>query len=169
MVLQDEKESSVSAAKSVISKVGKPTGSVTKTLSKLFLSFSGSRFDPRSECASTTSHLKKKKFVPNYSSVEVVMLKNFQSLIPKGELRKELVQGGRLKTLQLSRHMSPQEVKLKILDAFKCDGFTLLECVKGRLCKADNVELTAQHAISRRGALYLCQDQKVSSICLYCE
>ena len=97
MILQDEKESSVSTTKSVLSKVSKPTGSVSKSLSKLFPSFSGSGFDPRSECVSTSLHLKKKKFIPNYSSVDVVMLKNFQSLIPKGYLRKELVKAGRIK------------------------------------------------------------------------
>ena len=63
--------------------------------------------------------------------------------------------------------MTQQEVKMKILEAFQCDGFSLLECVKGRLRRADNVELTGHQAISRRGTLYLCQDQKVSSVARY--
>ena len=165
-VLQSQTQSNISAAKDVLLKVGKPSSSEAKSLLKLFPSFS--RFDPRSEAASTSSHKKKHKFVPKYSSVEVVMLKNFQTCIPKGECRQELLEAGHIKKVQLSRYMTPDEVKSKILEEFDCSDFSLLECSKGRLSKAkDNVVLTAQHAIARRGALYLCQKQKVSGFLLY--
>ena len=148
----------------MLSKIGKPSGSAAKSLSKLFPSFS--KFDPRTEAASTSSHKKKHKFVPKYSSVEVVMLKNFQTYIPKGECRQELLEAGRVKKVQLSRYMTANEVKSKILEEFDCGDFSLLECFKGRLSKAKDKVLTAQIAIARRGALYLCQKQKVSELVL---
>ena len=62
--------------------------------------------------------------------------------------------------------MTPNKVKSKILEKFDCGNFSLLECFKGRLNKAKHKVLTAQIAIATRGALYLCQKQKVSELAL---
>ena len=76
------------------------------------------------------------------------MLKIFQTCIPKGECRQELLEAGRIK-VQL---MTPDKVKSNILEEFDCSDFSLLQCSKGQLSKAeDNVVLAAQHAIARRG------------------
>ena len=159
-MFQSENESKLSSAKNILSNISKPNSSAAKTLSKLFPSVT--KFDPRAECPSSSSQKKKHKFVPKYSMVEVVMLNTFQSRIPKGECRQELAESGRIKKVQLDRHMTPLQVKSKILQEFKCEDFTLLECTKGRLCKVtEDVELSAQHAIARRGALYLCQKHKI--------
>ena len=159
-IFQNESESRVDSAKNVLSRISKPSGSAAKTLSKLFPSVT--KFDPRAECSSSSSKGNRRKFVPKYSVVDVVMLTTFQSRIPKGECRQELVDKGCIKKIQLDRHMSAAEVKSKILEEFKCEDYTLLECMKGRLCKVtDGVELTAQRAIARRGAVYLCQKHKV--------
>ena len=60
--------------------------------------------------------------------------------------------------------MSPPDVKSKILEEFQCENFMLLECTKGRLFKGKDDELTASLAVAIRGALYLCQKQKVSNL-----
>ena len=97
--------------------------------------------------------------MPKYSMIEVVMLKRFQSYIPKGDCRQHLMEEGHIKKVQLGRHMSLLEVKSKISEEFKCADFMLLDYTKNQLCKASDTHLTA---IGRRGALYLCQKEKVS-------
>ena len=52
------------------------------------------------------------------------MLKTFQTCIPKGEFRQELVDAGHIK-VQISRHMTPHKIKSKIFE-FSCEGFELL-------------------------------------------
>ena len=161
ILLQKKGETSVH---NLLSKVSNPNTSTSKALNKLFPFKSGStpKFDPRGECVSTSARSKKKKFIPKYSGIDVVMLKKFQTRIPKGDLRQELVDEGRIKKVMLSRHMSPSSIKQKILEEFKCDDFVLLHCHKGELTRAkDDEELTAQLAIARRGCLYLCQKLQV--------
>ena len=132
----------------MICKVNKPSGNTAKTLAKLFPSFTN--FDLQSECSTTLSHMKKQKFVPKYSMIEVVMLKRFQSYIPKGDCRQHLMEEGHIKKVQLGRHMSPLEVKSKIFEEFKC---MLLDCTKNQLCKASDTHLTAivdvEHSMSK--------------------
>ena len=148
--------------------VSKPKESTAKALKKLFPCKSGStpRFDPRSECASTSARNKKKKFVPKFCSIETVMLKKFQTRIPKGDYRQELVEEGRIKKISLNQQITPSDVKRKILSEFKCDDFVMLQCNRGYLTRLDDEQLTATAAIARRGALYLCQKQPVSTIVL---
>ena len=49
--------------------------------------------------------------------------------------------------------MSSEEVN----DAFQCKGFTVLDSAKGGYLLRSGEELTANFAIHRRGALYLCE------------
>ena len=88
----------------VLSQVSKPSESITKALKKLFPCKGGTapKFNPRSECVSSSAHNKKKKFVPKLNSVEVVMLKKFQTRIPKGDFRQELLDEGRIKIINFS-------------------------------------------------------------------
>ena len=76
--------------------------------------------------------IRKMQICSKYSSVEVIVLKNFQTCIPKGECRQELLEAGRVKKVQLSRYMTANEVKSNILEEFDCGDFSLLECFKGR-------------------------------------
>ncbi|KAF3980599.1 MAG: hypothetical protein HFP76_01265, partial [Methylococcales symbiont of Iophon sp. n. MRB-2018] len=90
------------------------------------------------------------------SAVTVVMLKNYQTRVPRGECRQYLTQNNRVQKISISRNMTPAEIKAKIVAAFKCTSFKVLECAKGGyLLKAADEELTSQLAIERRGALYL--------------
>ena len=114
------------------------------------------------------AHSKKKKFesVPRVvasknSAVTVVMLKNYQSRIPRGECRQYLSDNNRVQRVNINRDMSPDEIKDIILSTFKCADFTILECAKGGyLLKSTDIELTSQMAIDRRGALYICENSK---------
>ena len=140
----------------MISQVSKPKESTAKALKKPFPCKSGStpRFDPHSECVSTSARNKKKKFVPKFCSIKTVMLKKFQTHIPKGYYRQELVEEGRIKKISLNRQMTPSDVKRKIMSEF---DFVVLQCNRGHLTRLHDEQLTATAAIARRGALYLCQ------------
>ena len=140
----------------------RPSNSQAEALRKLFPS---AKFNPQAECVAKMAHDKKKKFKPAYkvsvkwSSVTIVMLKKYQTRIPRGDYRQHLIEKDRVKKVDLNRLMTPLEVKNKILSTFECDDYTILECAKGGyLLKRDNnEELTSHQAIDRRGALYLCE------------
>ena len=142
----------------MLTRIKSPSEVQAKTLGNLF-------FNPRAECVARDAHGKKKKFestpkVPasKDSAVTIVLLKKYHTRIPRGDFRQELIDGNRVKKIALNRDMTPKEVKGKILAAFSCEDFTLLECAKGGyLLKAKDKELTSQLAIDRRGALYLCE------------
>lgn len=78
---------------------------------------------------------KKKKFfaTPKHISVTVVLLKNYQTHIPRGESRQWLVDGKRVRNVELHRQMSPEEVKDAISGTFGCTAFTVLRVCKGWL------------------------------------
>ena len=125
--------------------------------------FSSSKFNPRAKCVAKEAHEKKKKFegASKDSAVTVVMLKNYQTRVPRGEYRKYLANNNRVQKININRNMAPEEVREKILLAFKCTSFEYLECAKGGyLLKAIGQNLTSQLAIERRGALYLCEDSR---------
>lgn len=148
----------------MLGRVKTPSDPQAKALNKLF---SGSTFNPKAECVANEAHTKKKKFegAPKItalkdSAVTVVMLKKYQTRIPRGECRQELTDSNRVQKVTLNRNMTPVEVKEKILEGFGCKDF-ILECAKGGyLLRAADVELTSHLAIDRRGALYLCENSK---------
>lgn len=145
----------------------KPTHEEAKVLANLFPSSANPRkrqnFDPHNECVAGPSHAKKKKFTksaPKPASIEVIALKSFQRRIPRGA---EIQTCERIKKIKLNRAMTPQQVKEKIIEKFspKIDNFTYLECVEGCLAPV-NEDYNGIKAITRRGALYICQCAKVS-------
>lgn len=76
------------------------------------------KFDPHEDCIANDSHKKKKRFVsPKSSCTTVVLLKKFQKYLPKGEARKKLIDKNQIKTVNLSRTMTPKEVKSIIVRA----------------------------------------------------
>jgi hypothetical protein len=118
------------------------------------------KFDPHEKSVSKDSHMKKKKYTPKCSSITIVLLKNFQLFLPKGDARKKLTDEDRIKTVSLNRKMTPKQVKSVIIRAFQIKDFIVLDVAKGsRLVKSDGNCLTAQSAIDRRGAVYLCQKE----------
>ena len=135
----------------------KPTDKQALALSKLFPA--SKKFNPQAECVAKAAHAKKKKFstASKLSSVTVILLKNFQTRIPRGDYWQELFDKKRVKKVELHRRMSPDEVKNTILKAFGCKGYTVLDCAKGGYFLRSDEELTANVAIDRRGALYLCE------------
>ena len=141
-------------------------------MSNLFPSSCGSRkrlvFDPHDDCVAGPSHAKKKKFIkpaqktaPKPATVEVVALKKFQTRLPKGQERKKLQSQGLIMKIKFCRDMTAQQVKQKISEHFTdLPGFTYLECDDGYLACSDT-DIDGEKAVSRRGALYICQTTKV--------
>lgn len=151
-------------AQSLLTNVKKPTEKQALALSKIFPA--SKKFNPRAECVAKAAHAKKKKFstAPKLSSVTVILLKNYQTRIPRGDFRQELFDKRRVRKVELHRRMSPEEVQSAILETFGCKGFVMLDCAKGGYLLRSDEELTANIAIDRRGALYLCEATVVSLI-----
>ena len=100
----------------LLAHVKKPSESQAKVLNNLF----SKSFNPRDKCASDDAHRKKKKFQPvktKDSSVTVVMLKKYQSTIPRGEVRQELSDNNRVQQVAINRSYSPAKVCDVILAA----------------------------------------------------
>lgn len=154
-------------AAALLANVRKPTEKQALALNKLFPTTSG-KFNPRSECVAKTAHAKKKKFTiaPKLASVTVILLKKYQTRVPRGECRQDLFQKNRVKKVELHRQMSPGDVKHSILKSFGCRDFEVLDCAKGGYLLKSSDELTASLAIDRRGALYLCEGTLVSLVYL---
>ena len=98
------------------------------------------------------------------SSVCVVVLKKFIPTVPRGVTRENLARQGRLLSLQLHRGMSNVEVRRKVANAFKCSpDVTLLDASGGNmLCKCNDQNVDGIRAVERKGALYFCEEFKVS-------
>lgn len=124
----------------------------------------GQSFDPTAECVALERQKKKKSAIKQQrkvkqASVTVIMMEKFSPSIPKGNARKRLSSCGRMKSIRLSRDMSAEEVKGKILQVFNCTDFTLLECDSSQtLCKCDDQNIDGERAVERKGALYLCEN-----------
>lgn len=150
-------------AATLLGGIKRPTEKQALALNKLFPSTSR-KFNPRAECVAKAAHAKKKKFTiaPKLASVTVFLMKNYQTRIPRGECRQDLFDRERVKKVELHRQMSPEQVKRVILDSFGCKGFSVLDYAKGGYLLKTSDELSANTAIDRRGALYLCEATVVS-------
>ena len=106
-------------AKSIISKVKKPTEAEAKALARIFPSSSKPRaiekaFDPAAECVVSGQQKKKKAAIrpkQRTISISVVMMKKYSSIVPKGKERHNLAAEGRILNMKLTRGMSAKEVK----------------------------------------------------------
>ena len=153
----------------------KPTEVEAKALAKCF-PFAKSKkegFDPTGECVVANAQAKKKaafKGKQRSVSVNVVMLKRYLPSIPKGNLRKELLSQGRIKSVSVTREMSNLQVRNTIIRAFKVASFAFLEGDrKGRLTGMDGNSLDGEGAVNRRGSLYLCETDVSVHVCvLFC-
>ncbi len=90
-------------------------------------------------------------------------MKEFMNVLPKGKERQVLVSQKRIQKVKLFRMMTTEEVKDSILccsfsGIMKTNQFIAFQCASGStLQQAKSQELTAEVAIERRGALYLCE------------
>ena len=154
----------------VCKRVGKPSSTDAKILSRLFPS-SVSRpakrplkaFDPSSECVALSQHKKRKAFKSKPSNIQVIMVCN-QSVIPRGKLRKHLEKEGKVQKIEFRRELSSREVVNSVLRSFKhvndLIGFNLLEADQGgRLHPSQNREPDGEYLIvdARRksGPIYI--------------
>ena len=90
------------------------------------------------------------------------MLKAYENFVPKGEMRKKLNQKGRINYVQLSKSMTAAQVSMSIKMAFrhlKISNYSVLSIDHSGhflyYASIDNIDGLA--AVSRRGALYLCE------------
>ena len=76
-------------AQNLLTSMKKPTEKQALALGKLFPP--SKKFNPHAECVAKAAHAKKKfSTAPKLSSVTVVLLKNYQTCIPRGDYRQEL-------------------------------------------------------------------------------
>lgn len=125
-------------------------------------------FDPSDDCVIIEQQRKKKQGIkdkPRPLRINVVMLKKFTSVLPKGRIRKQLASSGQIQTMRVYREMSSVEIRTKILKAFEVSQYTVLESdgTGNGLLKASEQDIDGMYAAERRGCLYLCQSFEVSS------
>ncbi|KAL5515643.1 hypothetical protein EMCRGX_G000838 [Ephydatia muelleri] len=147
----------------ILERVKKPTEVEARALAKCFPSGKSKKegFDPNAECVVADAQAKKKaafKGKQRSVSVNVVMLKHYQEIIPRGNTRKELFSQERIKRVSVTRDMSNLQIRNAIIRAFKVSSFSFLESdKKGHLTRFDNDSLDGEGAVKRRGCLYLCE------------
>jgi hypothetical protein len=137
------------------------------SLSKCFPTGSGGDkkvFNPNAECVVKGKQDKKKKSIPTKSkpsTIEVILLQNYQADVPKGAARNKLKKCGRVQQIKLTRVMAAADVERVIKRAFKhlaLKQFMPLDVdTTGHFLSRSEEELDGQQAINRRGALYICE------------
>lgn len=152
----------------ILSRVKKPSEAEAAALSKCFASNSSGpdskSFDPLQVSTVKRNQEKKKRAIKNAkpSKVEVIMLREFQGDVPKGEARKKIRKKGRISEVQIMRTMSALQVENCIKRAFKhlsVASFVVLDADPTGHFLSQSVcqQIDGQKTISRRGALYLCE------------
>ena len=94
------------------------------------------------------------------TAVSILMLKENNGKVPKGQWRRKLVHNNRFKTIYIQRNHSEEQVQNKIQSAFGVINFVALECsVDGHNLSRVNDSncIDGKFAINRRGCLYLCE------------
>ena len=141
-----------------------PIGAEAKAIAKFFPAMK--TFDPTAKSFVAEAHRKKKaaikKPITRPVTMKVVLVKNYSSRIPKGRARKKLINNERIRAMKFTRDMSNEDVKAKILGAFKIKDYTVLACdtLSQSLMKGEQ-EISGEDVIGRRGCLYLCEHFKV--------
>lgn len=157
-------KSSGDKAFEVMSKFKKPSGAEAKSLTKLFER--RPTFDP-TECVVAGMQKRKKAAIKSKTcrpiKIAVIMMKKYQRSLPRGRQRQKLASDGKIQTLRVTRAMSSQEIRDKIVGAFKISDYTVLEVDSSGhyLLKACDQNVDGVMAADRRGSLYLCETFKV--------
>ena len=141
----------------ILSCVKKPSAVEAAALSKCFPSSNKchKKFDPTEESVVKHNQEKKKRGI-KHSKVEVILLKDFQRDIPKGEARKKLRRRGQICDVLLNKTMTPLQVENCIKNAFKhfsLSSFVVLDTDSTGhfLTRAATQQIDGAKAISRRG------------------
>ena len=156
-------KSSYERTSCILRRIKKPTEVEAKALAKCFPSAKSKkeRFDPNAECVVADAQAKKKaafKGKQRSVSVNVVMLKQYQQIIPRGNTRKGLFSQERIKSMSVTRDMSNLQIRNAIIRAFKVSSLSFLDSdKKGHLTRMDSDSLDGEGAVKRRGSLYLCE------------
>ena len=119
----------------ILGRIKKPTEVEAKALAKCFPSAKSKKegFDPNAECVVADAQAKKKaafKGKQRSVSVNVVMLKQYQQMIPRGNTHKELFSQERIKSMSVTRDMSNLQIRNAIIRAFKVSSFSFLDSDK---------------------------------------
>ena len=146
--------------------MGKPTSAIAKELGQLFPSCSSGpstskRFDPTMELPGMPDRKRKKKALTSSGrciNVAVCHLQKFTPFIPKGKVRSNLKESGRLQTVQLTRAMTPSDVKSIISKAYPnfSSSWSYLETGQDNRLEESQLQFPDGNSVcSRRGCLYI--------------
>lgn len=111
-------------AMTICDQVGKkPTPAAAKVLKKLFPSSTSTPvqkrpFDPTADCIVSTVKKKKKAVRSRCTTVRFILLKDFEKGLPRGQARKQLLEGNCSKKIEIFRTMNAAQVRAKILQGF---------------------------------------------------
>ena len=92
--------------------------------------------------------------------MQVVMLEQATSSVPRGKHRTALNNCGRIQTIKMTRSMSCSQVSDQIRLGFKhlnVETWHVLDCVDNCLIRSGNQSLNGNDAISRKGSVYLAE------------
>ena len=121
-------------------------------------------FDPSTECVALPQQKRKKAFKTKPSNIQLVMVLDPSSGVPKGKSRKILEKQERVRKVEFRREMSFYEVQNCIFQGFShlqnLVGFTFLEADQGgKLHPSKNQEPDGEYMIvdarRRCGPIYL--------------
>ena len=152
---------------SLSTKLGKPSSEVARELGELFPSCSpgtstskhGADIDPRQELPGVPDRKRKRKAITSSGRyVTVCRLPNYTPFVPKGKVRSNLREKGRLQTIRLTRSMNASDVKSSISRAFSHlpSSWSYLETGKDNRLEEPQQQFPDGNSIcSRRGCLYI--------------
>ena len=156
-------------AMSLSTKLRSPSSEVARELGQLFpfcvpgpsTSKRGDDFDPRQELPVMPDRKRKKKALTSSGrciNVTVCRLPKYTPFIPKGKVRSNLKENGRLQTVRLTRLMNASDVKSSISQAFshiRSDWSYLETGQDNRLEELQQQFPDRNFICSRRGCLYI--------------
>lgn len=158
---------------STCSHLAKPNEGESKELQKLFPSCAPSTskrclsFDPNRELLGVPDRKKRKKGSTSQGrpvNITVCRLPRFSPFIPRGKVRSNLKEKGRIQTVKLTRHMNPNQAK-QMIDAafFQMSGsWGYLETGQdNQLVEAGEQLPDGNTLCSRRGCLYIVDKDEV--------
>ena len=154
---------------SLSAKLGRPSSEVARELGQLFPACSpgpstskrGADFDPHQELPGMPDRKRKKKALTSSGrcvNVTVCRLPKFTPFVPKGKVRSNLKENGRLQTVRLTRSMNASDVKSSISQAFSHipSNWSYLETGQdNRLGEPQQIFPDGNFICSRRGCLYI--------------
>ena len=154
---------------SLSTKLGKPSSEEARELGQLFPSCSPgpstskrvADFDPCKELAGMPNKKRKRKALTSSGrcvNITVCRLPKFTPFIPKGKVRSNLKEKGRLQTIRLTRLMDPSDVKSSIDQAFSHipSNWSYLETGQDNRLEEPQQQFPDGNCIcSRRGCLYI--------------